>query len=67
MTQMTKNLPAVQKTRVWSLGQEDLLEKGMQHIPVLVPEKFHGQRSLVDYSPWGHKEQDTSEKLTFNT
>ena len=26
---MVKNLPAVQKTRVQSLGQEDPLEKGM--------------------------------------
>ena len=26
---MVKNLPAMQETRVWSLGQEDLLEKGM--------------------------------------
>ena len=24
-------------------------------------EKFHGQRSLVGYSPWGHKESDTTE------
>ena len=24
-----------------------------------------GQRSLVDYSPWGHKELDTIEKLHF--
>ena len=23
--------------------------------------KFHGQRSLVGYSPWGHKESDTAE------
>ena len=22
---------------------------------------FHGQRSLVGYSPWGHKELDTTE------
>ena len=22
--------------------------------------EFHGQRSLVDYSPWGHKESDTT-------
>ena len=29
MTQMVKNLPAVQETWVWSLGQEDPLEKGM--------------------------------------
>ena len=26
---MVKNLPAVQETQVWSLGQEDPLEKGM--------------------------------------
>ena len=23
----------------------------------------HGQRSLVGYSPWGHKESDTTERL----
>ena len=27
--QMVKNLPAMQETRVWSLGQKDPLEKGM--------------------------------------
>ena len=25
---------------------------------------FHGQRSLPGYSPWGHKESDTTEQLT---
>ena len=29
MVQMVKNLPAMQETRVQSLGQEDPLEKGM--------------------------------------
>ena len=29
VTQMVKNLPAVQEARVQSLGQEDPLEKGM--------------------------------------
>ena len=29
MAQMVKNLPAMQETQVRSLGQEDLLEKGM--------------------------------------
>ena len=29
VAQMVKNLPAVQETQVRSLGQEDLLEKGM--------------------------------------
>ena len=28
--------------------------------------KFHGQRSLVDYSPWGHKECPLSEIWTFS-
>ena len=27
-----------------------------QPTPVLLPGKFHRQRSLVGYSPWGHKE-----------
>ena len=30
-----------------------------QPTPVFLPGEFHGQRSLVDYSPWGHKESDT--------
>ena len=29
MTQTVKNLPAMQETQVLSLGQEDILEKGM--------------------------------------
>ena len=34
--------------------------------PVFLPGEFHGQRSLVGYSPWGHKEQDTTEWLTLS-
>ena len=33
-----------------------------QPTPVLLPEKPHGWRSLVGYSPWGHKESDTTER-----
>ena len=29
-------------------------------------EKSHGQRSLVGYSPWGHWESDTTERLHFH-
>ena len=32
---------------------------------VLMPGKFHGWRSLVGYSPWGHKESDTTKQLHF--
>ena len=28
--------------------------------PVFFPGKFHGQRSLVGYSPWGHRESYTT-------
>ena len=53
---MVKNLPAMQKTLVRSMGKEDALEKGMAITPVFLPGEFHGQRSLAGYSPWGHKE-----------
>ena len=33
--------------------------------PVLLPGKSHGQRSLVGYSPWGHKVSDMTERLHF--
>ena len=36
-----------------------------QPTPVFLPGKFHGWRSLVGYSPWGHKESDTTEWLHF--
>ena len=29
--------------------------------PVFLPGKFHGQRSLTGYCPWGHKESNTAE------
>ena len=35
-----------------------------QPTPVLLPGKFHGQRSLVGYSLWGHKELDVTEWLS---
>ena len=37
--------------KVQSLGREDPLKKEMQPTPVLLPEKSHGQRSLVGSSP----------------
>ena len=37
--------------------------KKWQPTPVLLPEKSHGQRSLVGCSPWGCRESDTTEWL----
>ena len=48
--QMVKNLPAMQETRVRS---------------VFLHGEFHGQMSLVGYSPGGCKESDMTEQLTF--
>ena len=32
-----------------------------QPTPVFSPGESHGQRSLLGYSPWDHKESDTTE------
>ena len=32
--------------------------------PVFLLGEFHGQRSLLGYSPWSFKELDTTEQLT---
>ena len=32
-----------------------------QPTPVFLPREFNGQRSLVGYRPWGHKESDVTE------
>ena len=34
--------------------------------PVLLPGKSHGWRNLVDCSPWGREESDTTERLHFH-
>ena len=62
---MVKILPAMQEMWVRSLGQEDPLEREWLPTPVFLPGEFHGQRSLVGYSPWGHKELDITERLTY--
>ena len=48
------------------LGQKDPLEKEMS-TSVVLPGDSHGQRSLVDYSPWDHKESDMTEQLNTHT
>ena len=64
MTQMVKNLPAMQENWVQSLGQEDSLEKGMATHSLFLPGELHGQRSLAGYSLWGRKESYMNEQLS---
>ena len=33
-----------------------------QPTPVFLPGESYGQRSLAGYSPWGHKDSDTTEQ-----
>ena len=52
-------------------GFDPLFEKipwrrGWLPTPVFLPREFHGQRSLVAYSPRGCKESDTTERLTLS-
>ena len=60
VAQTVKNLPAMHETGVQFLGWEDPLK---QPTPVLLPAEFYGQRSLEGYSPWGHIESNTTERL----
>ena len=55
--QLVKNSPAMQETPVQFLGQEVPLEKGY-------PLQYSSLESSTDYSPWGRKESDTSERLS---
>ena len=63
--QTVKSLPAVWETWVHSLDQEDLWRRAWQPTSVFLPGEFHGQRSLVCYSPWGRKESDITDRLHF--
>ena len=49
-----------------SIRREDPLEKGMATHSGILVWRIHGQRSLVGYSTWGHKESDTTERLLFH-
>ena len=62
---MVKTLPAnAGDTRVVGLIPGSRRYSGMGNGNLLqqsLPGKFHGQRSLVSYSPWTHKESDRIE------
>ena len=64
MAQTVKNLPAMQKTQVPSLGQEDPLEKGMATHPSILAWSI--PLTEAGYSPWGHKRDNTTGRLTLS-
>ena len=61
VAQTVKRLPTMRETGIQSLGWEDLLEKEMATHSSILAWKIHGQRSLVNYSPWGPEELATTE------
>ena len=63
MAQRLKYMPTMRETRVQSLGWEDPRRRKWQPTPVFLLGESHGWRSLVGYSPRGHKELDMTERL----
>ena len=61
VAQMVKNLPAMRETWVPSLEQEDPLEMGMATHSSILAWRIPGL-----YSPRGHKETDTTERLSLH-
>ena len=67
---MVKNPPATEgaagdRGSISGLGRFPW-RRAWKPAPVPLPGESHGKRSLVSYSPWGHKESDTPEHaLTF--
>ena len=61
VTQTVQTLSAMWETQVQTLDQVDPLEKVMATHSSILAGESHGQRSLVSYSPWGHKESDMTE------
>ena len=64
VAQTVKNLPVIQETWVRSWVRKISWRKEWHPTPVFLPGESNGQRSLASYSPWGHKESDTTEQLT---
>ena len=63
VAQTVKNLPTMKKP--WFNPWVGKIPQRREWLPtpVFLPGEFHGQRSLVGYSPWGRKESDTAEQL----
>ena len=60
VAQMVKNLPTMHETQI----KKTPWRREWKPTPVFLSGELHGQRSLAGYSPWGHKQSDTTERLT---
>ena len=67
MDQLVKNTSAMRETqemRAHFLGQEDPLEMETATHSSIIAWTIPRTEVLGGYSPWGHKEPDTSEQLS---
>ena len=56
-----KNLPSMQETCFDPWIGTIPWRKEWQPTSVFLPGESHGQRTLADFSPWGHEEMDMTE------
>ena len=61
VTQTVWTLLAVWETQAQSLGWKESWRREWLPTTVFLPEEIHGQRSLMGYSPWDHKELDMTD------
>ena len=69
-TPAVKNLPAMQamqETQFNPWVRKIPLEEKMATHPVFLWGKSHGQRSLVGYRPWDHRQSDMTERTCTHT
>ena len=61
-----KEMPPIQETQFDPWVRKIPWRREWLPMPVFLPGEFRGQRSLLGYSPWGHKESNTTEGLTLS-
>ena len=64
VAQMVKNLPAMQETHVWSLGQEDALKKGMATHSSILAWRIPWTEEPSGLQSMHRNELDMTERLT---
>ena len=64
--QMVKNLPAMQKTQIQCLGQEDTLEKGMVTHSSILAWRIPGTEEPGGLQSMESQKADTTEELTLS-
>ena len=67
MVKYTPAMEETQETQVQFLVGNNPWKRASQATPVFLPEKSHGRRTLVGYSPWSRKELDKTEVTECST